>query len=83
MKNITCKTAQTQQKVTRRPLRRAVALLAAGELGVDVGGEQRESGGDAFENGDERLSVRLAGGGEADHGASNAVSPTQGRAHQV
>ena len=44
----------------------AVALLAAGELGVDVGGEQGEPGRHAFEHRDERGTVRFAGGGEAD-----------------
>ena len=43
----------------------AVALLAARELGVDVGREQRNARRHSFENADEGWSVRFAGGGEA------------------
>ena len=44
-----------------------VALLAARELDVDVLGEQRQSGGHAFEHADQGRAVRFASGGEAEH----------------
>ena len=44
-----------------------VALLATCEVDVDISGEQWKAGRDAFEDRNERGSVRLAGGGEAEH----------------
>lgn len=48
----------------------SIPLLSSRELRVDVVGKQRHAGRQSFENRDERGSVRFAGGGEAQHGAT-------------
>ena len=49
----------------------AVALLSAHELLVDVGGEKRQAGGAALENGDEGFAVAFSCGRETNRQASN------------
>ena len=57
----------------------AVALHPAGEVPVHRTGVHRKSGGKAFDDGDEGLPVRLAGGGEAEvHGLSKSGGPNAG-----
>jgi hypothetical protein len=48
----------------------AVPLLAAGQVRVDISGNERHAGGHPLEDADERRPVGLAGGGEAEHGAN-------------
>ena len=48
----------------------AVALHPAGEVAVDPLGGDRQAGGEALDDGDERLAVRFARGGEAQVHAS-------------
>ena len=53
------------------PRAAAVALHPAGEVAIDPLGGDRQPGGQALDEGDERLAVRFAGGGETQvHGGA-------------
>jgi hypothetical protein len=55
----------------------AVAEAAAGQLGLDVLGGDGQTGGQAFDDDDQTLSVGLAGGEETEHLIS-VLSPVVG-----
>src|SRR5690606_34263945 len=56
-----------------------VALHAAAEVGVDPGGIDGKASGNAFDDGDERLAVRFAGGEETKSWHERKINPAPER----